>query len=70
MELESKESHFSDLDNSLEVSENKNDTDYHFERKEIKNRKCYISLVKTVSHLGQTRKKLLIKKKILRERHD
>lgn len=63
MELESKEPHFSDLDNSLEVSENKNDTDYHFERKEIKNRKYYISLVKTMSHLGQTRKKLLIKKK-------
>lgn len=52
MELELKEFYFFDLDNSLEVLENKNDIDYYFERKEIKNRKCYILLVKIVFYLG------------------
>lgn len=58
MKLESKDPNFSNVSKYLEVSENRTDTEYHFERREItRNRKHYMSWVKTMSYPGQIRKR-------------
>lgn len=72
LKLKSKD--FSNLNKCLEGLENRNDTKYHFERKQIKrNRKHYISLIKTVSYPGEIRKRSVGQKKkylMTLRRHD